>query len=97
MFTGVPQGSVLGPLLFLVFFNDVIDAIAKAKVIKYADDTVLYFSSNSFIIIEKALSDDLTTLSTWFDNNELVANLKKAKRNAFYLVLLNDSRKTLRN
>jgi hypothetical protein len=40
--TGVPEGSILGPLLFLVHFNDVIEASEHSSIVKYADDTILY-------------------------------------------------------
>lgn len=77
--TGVPQGSILGPLLFVVFFNDVTDVVKKAKLIKYADDTVLYFGSKDVIVINNTLTDELKCLAEWLDENELLINLKKGK------------------
>ena len=79
LFTGVPQGSILGPLLFLIYFNDVVDCILNANIIKYADDTVLFFSGKSLQIIEQNLSEDIERLSVWFEENELIMNLKKGK------------------
>ena len=42
MISGVPQGSILGPLLFILFFNDIASSTKGASIIKYADDTVIY-------------------------------------------------------
>ena len=78
-FTGVPQGSILGPLLFVVFFNDIVLNLKHSKIIKYADDTVIYFGHQDFIVIEKNLSDDLDNLSSWFNENELMLNMKRGK------------------
>ena len=79
MFSGVPQGSLLGPILFLLFFNDFGDCLQKAKVIKYADDTVIYFSHHDFHVIEKTLNGEMKNVSSYFHENELIMNTKKGK------------------
>ena len=76
---GVPQGSILGPILFILFINDFTDCIKNAKVVQYADDTVLYVSDKCKLQLEKKLSEDVKLASTWFDKNELMLNLKKGK------------------
>ena len=43
--TGVPQGSILGPLLFIIFFNDLHEEVRKCYVLQYADDTVIFYGS----------------------------------------------------
>ena len=55
---GVPQGSILGILLFICF-NDFPNCFRHAKTIKFADDTVLYFSHTDFHVIENSLNDDM--------------------------------------
>ena len=80
VFTGVPQGSVLGPLLFLVFYNDFVDIGLNSHIIKYADDTVIYYSGQSIEVIENVLSDDMDLVAQYFDENEeLIINLKSGK------------------
>ena len=75
----VPQGSLLGPLLFLLYFNDFIDCLDKAKVVMYADETVVYFSSTDFIVIENTLQTEIKHISTYLEEIDLVANLTKGK------------------
>ena len=76
---GVPQGSILGPLLFLVFFNDFPEVLLRADIIQFADDTVIYFSSNNFHVIENVLNKELENVTNYFHDNDLVINLKKGK------------------
>lgn len=76
---GVPQGSILGPLLFLIFFNDFDNVLLKASVIKFADDTVIYFSSESFLVLENVLNEELLAVETYLRENDLVINLNKGK------------------
>ena len=79
VFTGVPQGSILGPLLFLIHFNDVHKPLQLSRIITYADDTVIFTSASDFDAIQSSLSEDINRLSSWFRENTLIINLKKGK------------------
>ena len=74
--SGVPQGSVLGPVLFLIFINDIIDAVKHSCVKIFADDTKLYFCVDSMEAYNQLLSD-LTSLFEWADSNQLKMALQK--------------------
>ena len=76
---GVPQGSILGPLLFLVAFNGIRNTLRHCKIITYADDTVIYTSGKRKEDVEKALQEDFTSLADWLELNDLIINLKKGK------------------
>ena len=69
----------MGPLLFIIFINDLSDNIEHASVIIYADDTVLYFFYESEEKIENDLNQDMQNLLSYFRKNDLVINLKKRK------------------
>ena len=77
--TRVPQGSIFGPLLFLIFFNDITDVIEKANIIKHADDTVFYVADKNLEIIQNKFNQDIDAVANWLDQNELIINLKKEK------------------
>ena len=71
---GVPQGSILGPLLFQIHINNVHLHIENCKTIMYADDTVHLFSDKTEAEINKAVNYDANLLHTWFCNNGLILN-----------------------
>ena len=79
---GVTQGSILGPLLFLLFSNDIVDNVKNSRIIMYADDTILHAQGKDINMIENALSIDMSSLAAWFHENELILNLKKGKTEA---------------
>ncbi len=68
--SGVPQGSVLGPVLFTIFIND-IDESVKSHILKFADDTKLYRKVNSAENI-KLLQDDINNLCKWSSDWQIV-------------------------
>ena len=79
MVCGVPQGSILGPLLFLVYVNDVVKCIKNCKIKLYADDTVIYTANHDFALSRQLLQDDLECYSTWCVQNKLSVNATKTK------------------
>ena len=78
-FCGVPQGSVLGPLLFLLAFNDIDKVLKHSKIVLYADDTVIYTTAKSQQEIENNLTEDFGRVADWLEENDLVTNMKKGK------------------
>lgn len=79
MLTGVPQGSCLGPLLFLTYINDLSTVVNNSSILLFADDTVLYHFSNTFSISYAEMQSDLNILNLWCKDNLLQVNVKKTK------------------
>ena len=80
---GVPQGSILGPLLFLMYINDIDDGLIHSKVQLYADDTVIYASHEDEGVAHLWVSEDLKVLSNWCNKNQLTVNKEKTKMMLF--------------
>lgn len=76
---GVPQGSILGPLLFLLYINDLPNCDLLSDVRMYADDTNLTFASNDPEELFSSLTHDLSNLKQWLDSNRLNLNVLKTK------------------
>ena len=73
----VPQGSVLGPLLFLIYINDLPNISSKLSFFLFADDTNIYYESNNLKELEKTVNKELKVLSLWLNLNRLALNVSK--------------------
>ena len=74
---GVPQGSILGPLLFILYVNDMPKVLQNAKPIIFADDTTLFVSNSDIDLALHLLQEDVDKLVLWFTANKLSLNLSK--------------------
>ena len=75
---GVPQGSILGPLLFSIYVNDLPSVISLSDINMYADDMELHFSHGDLFVVEKTLQADVENVSTWLVVNRLKLNVIKS-------------------
>ena len=74
---GVPQGSILGPILFMLYINDLPLAIPDCNVDIYADDTTLWMANSNPLHIQHGLQGSLNKANHWFSLNKMVPNAKK--------------------
>ena len=81
---GVPQGSILGPLLFLIYINDLSLVSTFLSPIMFADDTNLFYSHNNIKILFKNADDELESISQWFKANKLSLIEGKTKFTLFH-------------
>ena len=76
---GVPQGSILGPLLYIIYANDISNIFTRCKSVFYSDDTVLFIQGNNLGELETAIQEDLDKLQSWCNDNKIFVNAKKTK------------------
>ena len=81
---GVPQGSVLGPLLFLIYINDLPNASKKLCFYLFADDTNIYCESKDLSCLIKTVNKELRSIKKWLDANKLSLNIGKTNYIIFH-------------
>ena len=81
---GVPQGSVLGPLLFLLYINDISASSSKFEFFLFADDTNLLYKDKSLPLLESIVNEELINVCDWLLANKLTLNAKKSNYVIFH-------------
>ena len=74
---GVPQGSILGPLLFIIYINDLLKASSLVEFLLFADDTSIFASGNCLSDLISIMNNELVSIDEWFRTNKLSLNMDK--------------------
>ena len=76
---GVPQGTVLGPILFSIYLNGLLNIDSTGEIISFADDTVLLYKADNWEHLKQKVESDLSNIFDWFSSKILTINFEKTK------------------
>ena len=79
----VPQGSILGPLLFILHVSDLPNVLNRCSMLMYADDTVLFYTASRVDALQERLNEELKTIECWLCQNSLFLNVYKTEAIVF--------------
>ena len=82
---GVPQGSTLGPLLFILYINDMENSLSNMNIIHFADDSTLHTKLRRNSNITTLVNNELCSINSWLQANKLFLNIDKTKYMIYYL------------
>jgi hypothetical protein len=91
--TGVPQGSILCPLLFILYINDIQNCSDIASMLLFADNTNIFYSHSGLKTLNETLQTEVDKIAEWLNTNKLSINTSKTKFILFYF----DPQKRKRN
>lgn len=89
--SGVPQGSILGLLLFLLYINDFSNSSQTLDFHIFADDSNLFYANKSLLDLERVINNELNSIHNWLCANKLVLNIDKSN-----IVIFHPPQKKLR-
>ena len=74
---GVPQGTILGPILFIIYLNNLFNLNTSGKIVSFADDTAVYYEDTTWQNLKRKAELDFLNIKNWFDEYKLTLNVEK--------------------